>query len=268
MKAFQPFMGSDQDVEPKDDSEKSALQALYGTVPSGRYGHTACLEERTGSIYVFGGKTDLDCACDNGLFRFDIKRSRWEQVKPWYTSKTVPQARWGHSAVIQAKSSRMFMFGGQTRHDGTIRYLNDLWVLDLFDHVWRQIAFVEHPSPALAPLPGQTIMYDGHSKQEDGDEEDHHIERDILLSRQPVVARSDFKISERAFHCVWIGGETRDELYIAGGENGQGPLTDCHRIRLPQWRTIRSVRSKMRWFAQSGEFGDCEIIVEGERAKT
>src|SRR5207249_9120514 len=95
--------------------------------PIGRYAHTSVYDASGNRMIVFGGSDDTTYYNDvwvlsnaNGLGGTSV----WTNTVAQGAGMSSPW-RGGHSAVYDAASKRMVMFGG---YNGTT-YYNDVWVL-------------------------------------------------------------------------------------------------------------------------------------------
>eukprot|EP00522_Entomoneis_paludosa_P017396 CAMPEP_0172451008 /NCGR_PEP_ID=MMETSP1065-20121228/9181_1 /TAXON_ID=265537 /ORGANISM="Amphiprora paludosa, Strain CCMP125" /LENGTH=791 /DNA_ID=CAMNT_0013202889 /DNA_START=74 /DNA_END=2449 /DNA_ORIENTATION=- len=108
-----------------------------------------------GGLYVFGGEMAAAEQYHHykDLWRFDIKKQTWEEIKPPKASGTHPAARSGHTAVVWKHF--MIIFGGfyEAMKDTSPRWYNDVCVIDLQTHLWLDIPhskFASRPEPRSA----------------------------------------------------------------------------------------------------------------------
>lgn len=90
-----------------------------GNIPSARENVSLVVDEKTGQLILFGGKS---AATMNDLWVYDPAQNTWSLL-----SLEGPAPRKSHDAVYDASGHRVLIFGGT---DGS-RALNDLWELDL-----------------------------------------------------------------------------------------------------------------------------------------
>jgi hypothetical protein len=98
-----------------------------GTVPQGRYGHTATYDPNTNRMTIFGGALGLPSPCANDVWLLDGANGRvgasWIALTP---SGTPPAPRQYHAAAYDPTTDSMIVFGGNNCSTG---YFNDVWVL-------------------------------------------------------------------------------------------------------------------------------------------
>jgi Galactose oxidase, central domain/Kelch motif len=106
-------------------SHPSVAQTWRAVGPEPRWWHSAALDTTTNRMIVFGGTTAGNTA--GGVLLNDVWRligATWISVKP---SGPRPAPRLGHSAVYDAGTNRMIVFGGGLGFTSPCE--NDLWVL-------------------------------------------------------------------------------------------------------------------------------------------
>lgn len=133
---------------------------------------------------MFGGNNDGHKMNDLWEYYFDEKR--WVKLSDGIKHKPkikknrlfdvpndekdeeerVPKARYNHSAVMQNKTDKMFVFGGKS---GPSR-LNDLWAYDFTTQQWIEVETSGHkPTPrsvhACIMLPGEDhiLLFGGYN---------------------------------------------------------------------------------------------------------
>lgn len=223
---FRPLdtMDMSEDQESVIDERNFVDIPGFGEIPTRRYGHTAVYDKDRNSIVVFGGKTDLDHTCDNGLFRYCLKSRKWERMSP--SRGVAPEARFGHSAIC-TRESLMFVFGGRGKH----QFFNDLWMCDLSEENGCSWNCIELEICA----PGRW-----HSD---------------MFPCSPYI-------EARAFHNAWLESSGR-ELHILGGHNAKyESLNDCFKICLPLGTGRKSFRTNLNQFWRLGISSDCSIICQ------
>ncbi len=93
-----------------------------GTPPSARYSHTAIYDPVRDRMVVFGG---FDGYRRNDVWTLSLgDTTEWTLLTP---SGSLPNARYGHSAIYDPVRDRMVVFGG---YDDW-RWYNDVWALSL-----------------------------------------------------------------------------------------------------------------------------------------
>lgn len=165
-----------------------------GGRPRPRTGMTAVFDDAQHRMIVFGG---YHGEFFNEVWVLDqsggqLARPEWMRLNP---VGAAPEPRTQHSAVYDADSNRMMVFGGQNGVD----WSNDLWVLTHANGIGGAPRWIElHPDGALpAVRSGHTAVYDKKSN------------RMILyggLSAVPSVYYSDVWIVENA---NGLGGRPR-----------------------------------------------------------
>jgi hypothetical protein len=105
--------------------------SVTGKGPTVRFGHTAVYNPTSNRMVVFGGGTGFPGPCVNELWLMKNPNQAgtpaWSQLLP---TGTLPPAREGHTAIYDAKSNTMVVFGGT---DCLGNYYNDLWILSNAD---------------------------------------------------------------------------------------------------------------------------------------
>ncbi|GAA5796966.1 hypothetical protein HPULCUR_002344 [Helicostylum pulchrum] len=105
------------------------IQAVKGTAPCKRYGHTATLWDNY--IIVFGGCNEFQEYC-NDIHVFDIQKQTWFQPD---INGIVP-ARYLHSASVY--NNKLFIYGGFAKNSDCTYVLDELSVLDLKTFSWSK----------------------------------------------------------------------------------------------------------------------------------
>lgn len=90
-----------------------------GAAFTARKKHSSVLCQSSGVIYTFGGTS---ASIFGDMWRFNISSSAWALVTP--TGTSMPGPRKGHSAVLDATGTLMYVVAGQTASTGTLR---DTW---------------------------------------------------------------------------------------------------------------------------------------------
>jgi Ras-related C3 botulinum toxin substrate 1 len=98
---------------------------VKGTVPSRRYGHSACVWKN--KMVVFGGY-DNDGFTSNEIFMFDLQQHSWELIVS--KSQSTPAPRFHHTCVVV--HDKMYLFGGRDAD-------NHVWIFDLIEYTWREL---------------------------------------------------------------------------------------------------------------------------------
>lgn len=90
----------------------------------------------------------------NDLWAFDLTKRQWSRLKP---VGQLPEARWDHTATVDQKNRKMFVFGGGGHVDGRLVRDNCVFELDL-----EKLSWARHAGRGDAPVPvlGATMTYD------------------------------------------------------------------------------------------------------------
>ena len=103
---------------------------VSGVGPSPRHGHTAVWDAAAGRMIVFGGR-DGSLAYLDDLWELSESGGSWTW-RPLVPSGGGPSGRWGHTAVWDAPSRTMIVFGG--RDAAAAR--NAVWLLSESGGAW------------------------------------------------------------------------------------------------------------------------------------
>jgi Galactose oxidase, central domain len=154
-----------QNVIPSSSSTQENLQwfrvSITGKGPSLRFGHSAVYNTTSNREIVFGGGTGFPGPCVNDLWVVTHMNSvggspAWKQFA---ATGTLPGVREGHTAVYDAGTNKMIVFGGT---DCNGNYYNDLWILSNADGStanpsWTQVTPAGTPPSARTQA---TAIYD------------------------------------------------------------------------------------------------------------
>ncbi len=122
-----------------------------GTLPNGRYSHTAIYDPMRDRMVVFGGADDSG-SINNVCWALSLSGTpAWSALSP---TGTLPSAHYGHTALYDPTRDRMVVFGG---YDGS-GFRNDVWALGLSGTpAWSALS----PTGTLpAGRDGHTAIYD------------------------------------------------------------------------------------------------------------
>ena len=143
--------------------------AVSGTAPAPRYDHSAVWDSENSRMIVFGGDSESYL---NDVGVLSESGGTWAWTSP-AVSGIRPAARYGHSAVLDAGSGRMIVFGG----DSGSR-LNDVWVLSDSRGAWAWASPAVSGTAPLARLShsavwdaanGRMILFGGSSPSSQND---------------------------------------------------------------------------------------------------
>eukprot|EP00916_Digyalum_oweni_P024238 GHVL01040070.1.p1 GENE.GHVL01040070.1~~GHVL01040070.1.p1 ORF type:complete len:571 (+),score=143.38 GHVL01040070.1:79-1791(+) len=150
-----------------DKKEWKKVESTYGPCP--RCSHQAVLVRNF--VYIFGGEFSSDCQFRhfNDLWKFEIKTSRWEQVK---STGCIPTPRSGHRMAVW--KNYLILFGGFHESVKENRRYNDLYFLNLQTLIWHKAVY---PPRADVPCPrsghqitvfeNNLFIYGGYAKVKD-----------------------------------------------------------------------------------------------------
>ena len=113
--------------------QERSWSLLTQSGPGGRTGHSAIWDSRLAVMLVFGGVGDE--GQNNELWRFRLESNSWVQSFP---DGAIPEARSEHTAVWDAISESMLMFGGWSWESHSP--LQDLWSYDTWQGIWTPLA--------------------------------------------------------------------------------------------------------------------------------
>lgn len=121
--------------------------SLVGSLPVGRYAHTAVYDPVNNRLIVFGGQAVTTVLNDVWVLSNANGQggpSSWTRLAP----AGGPSVRAYHSAVYDPASNRMIVFGGQTTYGNLVA--NDVWVLSNANGLggiptWTQLATLGMP---------------------------------------------------------------------------------------------------------------------------
>ncbi|KAH6892783.1 hypothetical protein BKA70DRAFT_1324114 [Coprinopsis sp. MPI-PUGE-AT-0042] len=141
------------------------------TCPGPRSAHAVCSSPAGGGkLFLFGG--EFSSLHQNSFHHygdfwcFDVTSHTWDRIE----TKVRPSARSGHRMAMWKHF--VVLFGGFYDPGVTTRYLNDLWIFDTQEYVWKQVEFREtelKPSPrsgfSFLPCAEGIILHGGYCKQ-------------------------------------------------------------------------------------------------------
>lgn len=148
------------------DASPNWAQLSPTNLPPPRYAHTAIYDATNNLMTVFGGRTYVSSHYLNDVWVLS-NANGVDSTTPTWTELTTtggpPAPRYYHTAVYDAASNRMIVYGGW---DGTTVY-NDLWVLSHANGLggtptWSQLSTSGNPP---GPLYGHSAVYDNVNKQ-------------------------------------------------------------------------------------------------------
>ncbi len=158
-----------------------------GMLPPDRQAHSAVWDPEAGRMYVFGG-TNGSGGLDD-LWAYVASSNSWEKLtgsnRPFpvsidynanssYGDKltpggNLPLARFGHSAILDPKAGKMYIFGGWRRStSGAYQQADDIWTYTANSNSWDMLTPTGAPPPlrnahtaAWDPRAGKMYVFGG-----------------------------------------------------------------------------------------------------------
>lgn len=137
------------------------LLSPAGTPPAPRVGHEAVYDSANTRMILFGGGLGATSPCANDVWVLSNANSvggtpTWTQLGP---SGPAPAGRYVSSAVYDAASNRMTVFGGNDCFSG---FYNDVWVLSNANGLGGTPAWTQLTPAGTPPSPSgyQSAVYD------------------------------------------------------------------------------------------------------------
>ena len=211
--------------------------AAVGSAPPARTGHSAVYDSTNSRMTIFGG--GLPCANDVWVLSNANRVNgspAWTQLSP---SGTAPAARIFHTAVYDATSNRMIVFGGSNCASAGAQFYNDVWILSNANGLggtptWTQLSPSGGP-PAVRE--NHTAVYDAGSNRMMvfGGTANGSFFNDVWAlsnanglggaSAWTQISPSGTPISSRAGHtAVYQAGANR--MIVFGGANASGSIVN------------------------------------------
>lgn len=138
---------------------------VFGTIPSARDGHSACVIQD--AMYIFGGYSEASFSYTPTVFRLDLNNYEWTLLK---CEGSPPIYRDFHTAT--AIDNKMFVFGGRSDNSNdftqTEIYSDRLVYLDLTSLRWEQPE-IRDPKPigrrshSALNLDGDLLIFGGYN---------------------------------------------------------------------------------------------------------
>ena len=119
-----------------------------GQQPVPRSHHVAVWDPITFSMLVFGGATGSMSLGD--LWQYSWEKNQWMELHLTSGLLAAPLPRKAHSAVWDAASMSMLVFGGLAAANSSETDVSDVWNFSLLVKSWTQMALVSDsgtPSP-------------------------------------------------------------------------------------------------------------------------
>lgn len=125
-------------------------------VPAPRSGHSASvfIRNHVANMVVFGGRLSK-FVFSSDVFQYDLGQQTWMRL---YCGGDLPEGRCDHSAVLYR--DHLIIYGGYAVHeDGTKKYFNDVYALDLVTCTWSKVALTG-PSAPLGSCGHATVLFE------------------------------------------------------------------------------------------------------------
>jgi len=230
------------------DFEKESWEEIKynsGTVPE-VYLESAVLYKD--SFYICGGQTLKDMTSTCKLWRYEIEKRSWTEVK---TKGNLPTSRSGHSAVIYGDA--MYIFGGQSTNDVL---LNELFIYHFDSSEWEFV--ISAPGSNIPPpryvhtatvINNEMYVFAGMVK--DGFSADlfkYSFQSKLWTLVKP---NDDIVPEKRAFHSATA---YNDSIYIFGGSTSKG-FTDS----FFRFSTVKNNWKQIQVFHSFEDFGSPKL---------
>lgn len=103
-----------------------------GEGPGPRYAHAAAWDAKGRQLLLFGGEVNPEFKFLDDLWSYDPAKDAWKKLAP---AGKAPAARAYPSAAFDAKSRRLWIFGGFKPE-----MLDDLWAYDVAKNSWTELS--------------------------------------------------------------------------------------------------------------------------------
>lgn len=187
-----------------------------GAAPTPRVDGTIAYDGASRRIYMFGG---LDNAARNDLWFYSLAERRWQEVQ---ASGAKPDARFGHTLLLDAPRRRLILFAGQSRG-----FFSDVWAFDLDGGAWRQIAPNQAGpkdryghSAILDEARGRMVISHGFT---DAGRFDDTWAFDLATNRWSNISPSGTRPLKRCLHHAVYDPANSQMLLYGGCASGFGP---------------------------------------------
>ena len=181
-------------------------------------GHSAIWNSRLAAMLVFGGVGGE--GQNNELWRFRLEWKRWVQLFP---DGAIPEARSEHTAVWDALSESMLIFGGWSWESHSP--LQDLWSYDTWQGIWTSLALAPQSRAghvAVWDRVSMSMLVHGGTRFVDGNYEKETWNYSLLLDKWSHLSLSlpSYGPDAKDHSAVW-DSSTRS-MFILGGLKSTG----------------------------------------------
>ncbi|XP_068115547.1 rab9 effector protein with kelch motifs-like [Hyperolius riggenbachi] len=129
------------------------------SVPSGRWGHALCPVDNE-TVILIGGQGTRMQFCKDSMWKLNTENDKWSPVEALADGST-PEARTGHTAVLDPESCRIYVFGGSKNR----KWFNDVHILDTQAWRWRSVEALGKVPPlsyhTCSLFRGELFVYGG-----------------------------------------------------------------------------------------------------------
>jgi hypothetical protein len=277
---------------PQVGSPQGIGLAPSGGPPVGRLEHTAVYDLNTNRMTIFGGATlafnSCPAACLSDVWVLSNADGlggtpNWTQLSPG----PGPRARAGHSAVYDAASNQMILFGGNPNGGFCFGTVNDLWILTHANGLggtptWTQLSPTGGPpiprdlhSAVYDPATNRMIVFGGRNECSPANNEVWVLTNANGLGGTPTWTQLNpvgTPISARALHTA-VYDPVTNEMIVFGGQPNTAPLVNDTWVLsnanglggAPAWRQLNPSSTPGARFAHTAVYdpGTDRMIVYG-----
>eukprot|EP01080_Neovahlkampfia_damariscottae_P012481 gene12481-6229_t len=174
---------------------REIIPILIDTIPSPRYGHTACVYQD--QMIIYGGTSKTKVFSE--IWKYDFDTEEWLEVKN-LNSKFKPKGRFNHSCCLY--DNHLVIFGGSSKS----RHFNNLLFFDLTNSTWKEKkCFLKPPKMeghSSCIFENSMYIFGGHSIVQ---EFNHLFKFNFLNETWNEISIIGSIPKERAFHsgCVY-----------------------------------------------------------------
>ena len=205
-----------------------------GSKPPARFGHTLVFDSVRRRLILFGGQAG---GFFNDTWAYDIAANLWDKINP---AGTLPNERYGHSAIYEAARDRMVISHGFT-DDGRF---DDTWAFEFATNTWRNLS-----PPLNRPLKrclhhavydaigGQMLLFGGCSSGFGPCPQDDLWAFDLTTHRWTEKTSRPSPFPRQHYGMAY---DTRRDRMIVFGGSGSGALNDTWEYdpRADSWRQL------------------------------
>lgn len=236
------------------------LTPASSTAPSPRYNASGIYDEVGNNFVIFGGRNSNSSL--NDVWSFSLDTLTWTNITPSDTNR--PAKRFGHIAVYDRPSRRMFIWSGQG-----VGFYNDVWAFDLTLHTWQNVmpgGLLPNPRYGSAsvydPLNRRLVMFSGFTDVGRYDDtQAYDITNNTWIDLTPIGTNP----LARCLHTASYDSGRHRMIVYAGQHSG--PLDDIWAFDLASnmWRNLTpALRPTGRIFPSSIYSNDRIIVFGGQ----